>query len=92
VVETNKRRRKQMEYNDINKIEPKTIIKQVPEKISNISKFDIDLKTMTRNDLMDLSIKIENQMNKFAEELDFEKAIEQREDLRKINKILTINT
>ncbi len=92
VVETNKRRRKQMEYNDINKIEPKTIIKQVPEKISNISKFDIDLKTMTRNDLMDLSIKIENQMNKFAEELDFEKAIEQREDLRKIKDILMITT
>jgi excinuclease ABC subunit B len=90
VVETNKRRRKQIEYNDINKIEPQTIIKQVPEKISNISKFDIDLKTMTRNDLMDLSIKIENQMNKFAEDLDFEKAIEQREDLKKINEILTI--
>ena len=44
VVETNKRRRKQIEYNDINKIEPKTIIKQVPEKISNISKFDIRFK------------------------------------------------
>jgi excinuclease ABC subunit B len=90
VVETNKRRRKQIEYNNINKIEPKTIIKQVPEKISNVSKFDIDLKTMTRNDLMDLSIKIQDQMNKFAEDLDFEKAIEQREDLKKINEILTI--
>ena len=90
VVETNRRRRKQIEYNDINRIEPKTIIKPVPEKSSNISKFDIDLKTMTRNDLMDLSIKIENQMNKFAEELEFEKAIEHREDLRKINEILLI--
>jgi excinuclease ABC subunit B len=37
---------------------------------------------------MDLSIKIENQMNKFAEDLDFEKAIEQREDLKKIKEIL----
>jgi excinuclease ABC subunit B len=90
VVETNRRRRKQIEYNDINRIEPKTIIKPVPEKGSNISKFDIDLKTMTRNDLMDLSIKIENQMNKFAEDLEFEKAIEHREDLRKINEILLI--
>jgi len=45
---------------------------------------------MTRNDLMDLSIKIENQMNKFAEDLEFEKAIEHREDLRKINEILLI--
>ncbi len=30
-------------------------------------------------------------MNKFAEDLDFEKAIEQREDLRKINEILINN-
>jgi excinuclease ABC subunit B len=88
IVETNRRRRKQIEYNDINKIEPKTIIKSIPQKVSNISKFDIDLKTMTRNDLIDLSIKIENQMNKFAEDLEFEKAIEQREDLQKINQIL----
>ncbi len=88
IVETNRRRRKQIEYNDINKIEPKTIIKSIPQKVSNISKFDIDLKTMTRNDLIELSIKIENQMNKFAEDLEFEKAIEQREDLQKINQIL----
>jgi len=88
IVETTRRRRKQIEYNDINKIEPKTIIKSIPQKVSNISKFDIDLKTMTRNDLIGLSIKIENQMNKFAEDLEFEKAIEQREDLQKINQIL----
>jgi excinuclease UvrABC helicase subunit UvrB len=31
-------------------------------------------------------------MNKFAEDLDFEKAIEQREDLRKINEILVIKS
>ncbi|MEJ7641654.1 MAG: excinuclease ABC subunit UvrB [Candidatus Nitrosocosmicus sp.] len=88
VVETNRRRKKQIEYNEINNIEPKTIIKSIPQKVSNISKFDIDLKTMTRNDLVDLSIKIESQMNKFAEDLEFEKAIEQRENLHKINQTL----
>jgi excinuclease ABC subunit B len=88
VVETNRRRKKQIEYNEINNIEPKTIIKSIPQKASNISKFDIDLKTMTRNDLVDLSIKIESQMNKFAEDLEFEKAIEQRENLHKINQTL----
>jgi excinuclease ABC subunit B len=88
VVETNRRRKKQIEYNEINNIEPKTIIKSIPQKVSSISKFDIDLKTMTRNDLVDLSIKIESQMNKFAEELEFEKAIEQRENLQKINQTL----
>ena len=88
VVETNRRRKKQIEYNEINNIEPKTIIKSIPQKVSNISEFDIDLKTMTRNDLVDLSIKIESQMNKFAEDLEFEKAIEQRENLHKINQTL----
>ncbi len=88
VVETNRRRRKQIEYNEINKIEPKTIIKSIPQRATNISKFDIDLKTMTRNDLVDLSVKTESQMNKFAEDLEFEKAIEQRENLQKINQIL----
>jgi excinuclease ABC subunit B len=88
VVETNRRRKKQIEYNEINNIEPKTIIKSIPQKVSNISKFDVDLKTMTRNDLVDLSIKIESQMNKFAEDLEFEKAIEQRENLHKINQTL----
>lgn len=90
VIETNKRRKKQLEYNQVNNIKPKTIIKQVPEKISNVSKFDIDIKTMTRTDLIELSRKIEKQMNKFAEELDFEKAIQHREDLKKINEILMI--
>ncbi|MGN6346565.1 MAG: excinuclease ABC subunit UvrB [Candidatus Nitrosocosmicus sp.] len=88
VIETNKRRKKQLEYNQINNISPRTIIKQVPEKVSNVSKFDIDLKTMTRNDLIELSIKTEKQMNKFAEDLDFEKAIQYREELKKINEII----
>jgi excinuclease ABC subunit B len=90
VIETNKRRKKQLEYNQINNISPRTIIKQVPEKVSNVSKFDINLKTMTRNDLIELSIKTEKQMNKFAEDLDFEKAIQYREDLKKINEIIEL--
>jgi excinuclease ABC subunit B len=92
VIETNKRRKKQLEYNQINNIKPKTIIKQVPEKASNVSKFDINLKTMTKTDLIELSIEVEKQMNKFAEELDFEKAIHHREELKKINEILMIKT
>lgn len=88
VIETNKRRKKQIEYNEINKIQPQTIIKQVPKKVSNASTFDIDIKTMSKNDLINMAVKIENQMNVFAEDLDFEKAIEKREELKKINEIL----
>lgn len=43
---------------------------------------------MTRNDLIELSAKLEIQMNKYAEDLEFEKAIEQRENLQKVKQIL----
>ncbi|MDQ3083272.1 MAG: excinuclease ABC subunit UvrB [Thermoproteota archaeon] len=88
VIETNRRRKRQSEYNLENKIEPKSISKPIPQKNSNISNLEVNLKTMTRNDLIELSTKIETQMNKFAEELEFEKAIEHRQHLKKVNEIL----
>jgi excinuclease ABC subunit B len=88
VIETNRRRKKQIEFNLINKIEPKSISKPIPQKNSHISDIEVNLKTMTRNDLIELSTKIESQMNKFAEELEFEKAIEYRQNLKKVNEIL----
>jgi excinuclease ABC subunit B len=88
VMETSRRRKKQIEFNLENKIEPKSISKPIPQKNSNISNLEVNLKTMTRNDLIELSTKIETQMNKFAEELEFEKAIEHRQHLKKVNEIL----
>lgn len=88
VLETNRRRKKQIEYNLSNKIEPKSISKPIPQKNLNISNTLVDLKTMTRNDLIELSAKLEIQMNKYAEDLEFEKAIEQRENLQKVKQIL----
>jgi excinuclease ABC subunit B len=43
---------------------------------------------MTRSDLLKLTIETEATMKKFAEELDFEKAIEFREKLNKIKNVL----
>jgi excinuclease ABC subunit B len=88
VLETNRRRKKQIEYNLSNKIEPKSISKPIPQKNLNISNTLVDLKTMTRNDLIELSAKLEIQMSKYAEDLEFEKAIEQRENLQKVKQIL----
>ncbi len=88
VIETNRRRKRQIEFNLENKIEPKSISKPIPQKNSDISNLEVNLKTMTRNDLIELSTKIETQMNKFAEELEFEKAIEHRQQLKKVNEIL----
>jgi excinuclease ABC subunit B len=88
VIETNRRRKRQIEFNLENRIEPKSISKPIPQKNSDISNLEVNLKTMTRNDLIELSTKIETQMNKFAEELEFEKAIEHRQQLKKVNEIL----
>lgn len=88
VIETKRRRKRQIEYNLENKIEPKSILKPIPQKNSDISNLEVNLKTMTRNDLIELSTSIETQMNKFAEELEFEKAIEHRQHLKKVNEIL----
>lgn len=88
VLETNRRRKKQIEYNLSNKIEPKSISKPVPQKNLNISNTQVDLKSMTRNDLIELSTNLEIQMNKYAEDLEFEKAIEHRENLQKVKQIL----
>lgn len=88
VLETNRRRKKQIEYNLKNNIIPKSISKPIPQENLNISNTQIDLKSMSRNDLIELSTKLEIQMNKYAEELEFEKAIEQRENLRKVKQIL----
>ncbi|CAN5829684.1 excinuclease ABC subunit UvrB [soil metagenome] len=92
VIETNRRRKRQIEFNLENRIEPKSISKPIPQKNSDISNLEVSLKTMTRNDLIELSTKIETQMNKFAEELEFEKAIEHRQQLKKVNEILLKQT
>ena len=88
VLETNRRRKKQIEYNLKNNIIPTSILKPIPQENLNISNTLVDLKSMSRNDLIELSTKLEIQMNKYAEELEFEKAIEQRENLQKIKQIL----
>ncbi|HKR73728.1 MAG TPA: excinuclease ABC subunit UvrB [Candidatus Nitrosocosmicus sp.] len=88
VLETNRRRKKQIDYNLSNKIEPKSISKPIPQKNLSISNTLVDLKSMTRNDLIELSTKLEIQMNKYAEDLEFEKAIEHRENLQKVKQIL----
>src|ERR671921_1279014 len=86
LAETERRRKKQIQYNEKYKITPKSVVKAIPDKAT--TKSDIDFKTLTksiaRSDLLKLSIETEATMKKFAEELDFEKAIEFREKLTKI--------
>ncbi|MBD3359464.1 MAG: excinuclease ABC subunit UvrB [Candidatus Buchananbacteria bacterium] len=84
INETERRREKQLEYNKKNKITPQSIIKKIKEKPSvlkqEIKKFDLK-KVDSAEDLI---IELETQMKIAAEQLDFEKAIEIRDELRRL--------
>jgi excinuclease ABC subunit B len=86
--ETERRRNKQLEYNKRNKITPKTIVKPVPESVKEIADVEVETKSMAREDLFKLAVETEATMKRFAEELEFEKAIMFRQKLDKIRKVL----
>jgi excinuclease ABC subunit B len=86
--ETERRRKKQLEYNRRYKITPKTIVKPIPESIKEIADVQVETKSMAREDLFKLAVETEATMKRFAEELEFEKAIMFREKLDKIRKAL----
>lgn len=86
LTETERRRRKQIQYNKKNQITPKSVIKPIPEKTEDIDLFVDTTKSMARADLVKLAIETETTMRRFAEDLDFERAIKFREKLTKIKR------
>lgn len=87
INETKRRKKKQINYNKIHGIVPKTIIKNIPEQITTLD----DIKHKTPHDLAADSIELEALMKKYAEELDFEKAIECRDKIKRIQKEMKKN-
>jgi excinuclease ABC subunit B len=87
ITETERRRRKQILYNQKYGITPKTIVKAVAKKEDDAG-INVEIKSMSANDLSKLSIEIETNMKRYAEDLDFEKAIQLRDQLTKIKKVL----
>ncbi len=84
ISETDRRRTKQLDYNHKMEIIPTSIIKAIPQQTIQLE----EIKHMSRHDLQIYSIEIEAKMKKYAEDLDFEQAIEYREKLIKIQKEL----
>ena len=82
VSETKRRREKQIQYNKDNGIIPKTISKSVPEQ--EIALDDSKLKSI--HDLTNDVIDLDAQMKKYSEELDFERAIECRDRIKRLEK------
>jgi len=84
IAETERRRKKQISYNRKMGITPSTIVKAIPKMTVQLD----EIKHMSEHDLMKYAIETEATMKRFAEDLDFERAIEYREKLAQIQKIL----
>lgn len=89
IEETERRRARQLAYNRRHRITPKTIVKPVPEGASEEIAALVETKSMTRRDLLQLAIETEATMKKYAEQLEFEKAIMYREKLAKVKKAMS---
>lgn len=84
--ETNRRREKQVLYNKEHKITPQTIIKSVPEQVTTLD--DVKLKSV--HDLTTDIIDLEAQMKKYSEDLDFERAIDCRDRIKRLEQEIKI--
>ena len=80
--ETKRRREKQIQYNKEHNIIPRTIVKSVPEQEVALD----DSKLKSTHDLATDIIDLDAQMKKYSEELDFERAIECRDRIKRIEK------
>lgn len=84
IDETKRRRKLQEEFNKAHGIIPKTILKPIEEKKTDIKSH----KHLAKADIPRLIIDYEARMRQAAEELDFEKAIECRDAIAKLQKQL----
>jgi excinuclease ABC subunit B len=71
-----------MKYNKENNITPQSIIKSVPEQVTALDESKLKSIHDLRTDVIDL----EAQMKIFSEDLDFERAIECRDRIKRLEK------
>jgi excinuclease ABC subunit B len=82
INETKRRREKQILYNKEHNITPQTIIKSVPEQVTILD----EAKLKSTHDLATDIIDLEAQMKKYSEDLDFERAIECRDRIKRLER------
>lgn len=80
---TRQRRISQMQYNAKYSITPKTIVKSIAQKKADIK----GIKHLGKSDIENELIKMDAQMKKFAENLEFEKAIEMRGRIEEMKRL-----
>ena len=82
IDETKRRREKQIQYNRENNIIPRTISKSVPEQTTALDESKLKSVHDLRTDMIDLDA----QMKKYSVDLDFERAIECRDRIKRLEK------
>lgn len=85
ITETERRRKKQTEYNQAHGITPRTITKQVHEVIE-ITKTIDNTKSLTKEEKRKLIEKLTAEMKKCAKELDFEQATVLRDKITELKR------
>ena len=92
IEETKRRRKKQNKYNILNGIEPKNIQREVSESVFTWEEEEekiIESKHFTCKEDIEKEInKLLKEIKKLSEELDFEKAIEKRDEMNKLKLML----
>ncbi|MGD0510520.1 MAG: excinuclease ABC subunit B, partial [Candidatus Micrarchaeaceae archaeon] len=81
---TERRRLLQMKYNKKYSITPTTIIKKIEEKKGTIK----GIKHLGKSDIEKELISMDAQMKRYAENLEFENAIEMRDAIEEMKKLL----
>ncbi len=90
IVETNRRRAKQVQYNQENGITPETIVKPVDMALASIVEADyvtvpvepVDEEAVTGDQLEELIRNLETQMREAAKQFEFEKAAQLRDRIK----------
>ena len=90
ISETNRRRAKQMSYNQENGITPETIIKPVDMALASIVEADyvtvpsevMEEEPASADQLEELIVKLESQMREAAKKFEFEKAAQLRDRIK----------
>lgn len=94
IDETNRRRKLQQEYNKKHGITPQSVQREVTKSISKLQEaikkashaYKKDKRKASKEELQKQLAQLEYEMHKAAEEMDFEKAIELREEWLKLQK------
>jgi len=80
--EITRRRALQIEFNELHKITPQTIVKPVKDREIDIK----DIKHIPKKEIPNLIIELSTQMEEEAESLDFERAIVLRDRIREMER------